>query len=98
MTSHNYQVAVDLLKNRFGDPNLLIGLYAERLVASKKSDEEDPRSFRRVVDDFESSLREIEQIVSELTSNSGSMTRRQMQNLSLAPILLRMLPKSVKVE
>ena len=75
-----------------------IGLYAERLVGSKKSADDDPQSFRQVVDEFDSSLREIEQIVSEVTTTSGSLTPRQMQNLLLAPILLRKLPRSVKIE
>ena len=82
---------------RFGDHNLFIGLYAEKLVSTKRARDDDSESFRRVVDDFECCLRKLEQVVTEMTATTG-ISARQMQNIILAPILLRKLPTATRIE
>ena len=130
-TGQNYKVALDILKNRFGDPSLLIGLYADKIVNLSCVDGDDVQAFRSLIDQFESCLREITQLITEISpqfhvppssplhptlpSSSSSNpfhpdpsstqvppssvpVQLPIQDLLLAPLLLRKLPPSCRLE
>lgn len=71
-TAENYSVVLGLLKERFGDPSLLIRLYADRLVNVPAAIEGNVSSFRKLIDQFEAYRREIQSLVKEVTASSSA--------------------------
>ena len=93
----NYSVALDILKKRFGDPTLLIGLFAEKLVGLKPVGENDLHGFREFLDNFEGHLRDLQQLLLELGGGNNlcsscrnnldtpSSTSSELQPVSAVP-------------
>ena len=108
-TAANYPVALEILKDRFGDPSLLITLYSEKIVNLKPVPENHPEIFREVLDSFESCLREIKNLTAEVSGvscskSSSSAEESQLSSstsavdLLLAPLFVGKLPSSVQLE
>ena len=95
VTATNYASAVQLLKRRFGNPNMLIGLHANQLVSTPLVVDGDVPAFRRLIDTFDASLREIEQLIEEVR---GGGSRDDIHDLLLAPLLIQKLPTTARVE
>lgn len=95
-TAANYRPTLDSLRELFGDPSLLIGLYTDKLVHVERAKDNDVASFRHLVDTFESSLREIRQLIEEVSlenfpSKSASFLV-PVHDLLLGPIFVSKLP------
>ena len=99
-TSDNYDYAIKTLRDRFGDPSVLIGLYADRLIHLPSAKENDIASFRLLIDDFESHLREMEQVIAEVASpkETSSSSSLSISDLLLAPLLSGKMPPSSQLE
>ena len=95
MTEGNYASTVALLKGRFGNPSALIGLYASELVAAPTVDEGATDRYRSMVDTFSSALREIKTLTEEVLAQDPSASP---YDLVLAPLLLKKLPPSSRIE
>lgn len=96
LTEKNYSVAIDTLEKRYGDPALLIGLYAERLVESKEVKDGDTRAYRRLLDSFKGNLEQIEHLNQEVQAKSGRTI--PPDQLLLSALLVRRLPHEARVE
>ena len=95
VTGDNYQTVVDLLKRRYGDPCSLIGLYATRLVTAPPVNEGDGKAFRKTIDAFCTSLREMRLLIDEVREADPSV---ETHDLILGPLLLMKLPGSSRIE
>ena len=95
VTGENYSSTVALLQKRFGDPSALIGLYASRLVSAPSTDDGAVGPYRSMIDSFSSALREIRTLSKEVLSQDPNANP---YDLVLAPLLLRKLPPSSRLE
>lgn len=95
-TDANYDEALTILKNRFGDPSFLLGLYADRISGLPYVEEDDNKSFRSLIDTFENSLRELNNLLNEATED-GTL-QIPVHELFCASALARRLPASVYKE
>ena len=59
LTNGNYNAALDLLKNRFANPQLLISSHMDALLKLQGSSSGDIRSIRRLYDTIESHIRSL---------------------------------------
>ena len=65
LIDQNYPVALEVLGRRYGDPNLLIGLYAERMTNLEAVSDNDVKGLRLLVDEFENSFREMQLLIAD---------------------------------
>ena len=91
----NYSSAVTFLRERFGDPSALIGLYAAKLVSCPSIDDGAVNDYRSMIDTFTASLREIRALSEEVLSKDPTAS---LQDLILAPLLPLKLPPSSRLE
>jgi hypothetical protein len=97
LVDKNYAIARDILKSRYGDPGMLLALYAEKLVMLKPAPEEDLPAFRTLLDHFEGSRREMAALIEEVNPGQPATTGVGLQEIFLAPILTPKLPPSVQL-
>ena len=83
LNNKNYNKALDLLKNRYGNLQLIISAHMNELLKSKKiTSDKDLTGLRKFFDNIESHLRSLQSLGIE-SKNYGSL---------LAPIILDRLP------
>ena len=83
LTNKNYNKALDLLKNRYGNLQLIISAHMNELLKSKKiTSDKDLTGLRKFFDNIESHLHSLQSLGIE-SKNYGSL---------LAPIILDRLP------
>jgi hypothetical protein len=99
-TASNYQAAMGILKKRFGDPALLIPMYAMKLVKMDPAKEGDAESLRSLLDGFQSAYRELRTLVTETYASHvpEAESTTELTELLLSPILEGKLPQSVHLE
>jgi hypothetical protein len=95
LTADNYLAAIKLLKSRFGDPSLLVALYADKLVNLPAAPDSDVAGFRRLIDNFNASRRELQQLIHEVEATGEQVL---LEDLLLSPILTKKLPTDVQLQ
>lgn len=86
----NYEPAMAALRKRYGSPQLLIGLFASRLLDMRPVQDGDLDGFRTLVQGFSNSLRQIKALGAELSG--AALAEGGLPDLLLAPMLLKNLP------
>ena len=88
LTNENYNKVLDLLKNRYGNPQLIISAHKNELLKSKKiTSDKDLTGLRKFFDNIESHVRSLQGLGIE-SKSYGSL---------LAPIILERLPDQLKL-
>ena len=59
LTNENYKEALDLLKNRYGNPQLIVSAHMSALVKLAKVESDDLHGLRKFYDDVESNGRSL---------------------------------------
>ena len=79
LTDGNYNTALDLLENRFANPQLLISSHMDALLKLQASSSGDIRSIRRLYDTIESHIRSLKTLGVE-SDSYGSLLVRVIMN------------------
>ena len=87
-TSANYQTAVNILKKRYGNPQVLISSFMNKFVSlSKVNSDKDIVSLRKLLDQTESSIRNLESL-NVKTDSYGTL---------LVPLINDKLPDGIRI-
>lgn len=87
LTSVNYRVAIKILQERFGDPQVVIAAHFDEIL-NLEMPETNPKALRRFVDAVEKHIRSLVAL---------GQDEAQYANV-LVPMLLRKIPAEVKLE
>lgn len=90
----DYQDVLDELEETFGDPHLLVPLFAQRMISADKA-QATAESLRTLLGIFRTSLREIEHVSERMTSTVCKHCQGQGDKrlqMFIAPLLLSKLP------
>ena len=108
-TAANYQRCLDEIRRRFGDPSLLISLYASKLIKLPRATLDDVRGFRQIIDQFQNYFAEIRALAEELQPSSAASasfpgagsgevdSSADPLSLILGPLLESKLPSDVQL-
>ena len=94
-TDKNYDSAIDILKKRYGDPALLIGLYAEKIVSLQPVKDGDIHGYRALLDEFKAHIDQIEHLYEEVNHDGVHIPKHE---LFLSALLTRRLPEQSRIE
>ena len=88
VTNANYKKALELLKNRFGNPQKIISAHMNELLKLKRiTSDRDVRSIRKFYDDIESHVRSMDGLGVNI-NDYGAL---------LAPVIIERLPHQLKL-
>ena len=88
LTNDNYEKALKLLKDRFGNPQLIISTHMNELLKLKKiHSDKDLSAIRRFYDDIEANVRSLQSLGID-SRNYGSL---------LSPLIMERLPHELKL-
>ena len=96
-TAENYRSTYQLLDRRFGQPSLLVSLYANKMMSLPQVPDGDVKLFRTTFDNFTIAHREIRTVEKSMPHAAATPTDGAY-DLLLSPLLLNKMPPSVRTE
>ena len=87
-TSENYEKAVRILKENYGDPNVLLGMFVTRLHALPCVTSDNIDSLSKLIHQFEQYYVEICNLIKQLSPGTDVENKVDIVSFFLSPILL----------
>ena len=97
-TEEHYQSTYEQLEKRFGQPSLLVSLHTQNIVNLPQIPDGDLALFRRTLDAFSISYREVGLMWADMLQKSGKPFAEGAFDLILVPLLMQKLPPAVRME